>query len=185
MIVLRPTELHWISDDPTDQCAHGGVVFTIDSIPFASGEDAQEITVSAAALFLLRTLSHDHTAARPVAEESQLFPHCGFTAYAVGGRFPVLVMGCNVGVDPDVVHSAGVVRIRSEEGQEATVTAVQWRDAVLGFVDEVQAFYDASPPRMPFNEATEDEGWLAFWEEWRDRRAASTSGIPHGLPPSL
>jgi hypothetical protein len=173
MIVLRPTDMCWIDDDPTDQCAHGRVVFTIDSIPFASGEDAEDITVSAAALFLLRTLTHDHTAARPVAEESQLFPHCGFTAYDVSGRFPVLVMGCNVGVDPEVVHSDGTVTVRSKDGQEATVTEAQWRDAVLGFVNEVQSLYDTSPPRMPFNGNTEDEGWRAFWAEWRDRKAAA------------
>jgi hypothetical protein len=173
MIVLRPTEMRWIDDDPTDHCAHGRVVFTIDSTPFASGEDAEEITVSAAALFLLRTLTHDHRAARPVAEGSQLFPHCGFSAYEVSGRFPVLVMGCNVGVDPEVIHSDGTVTIRSQDGQEATVTDGEWRHAVLGFVNDVQAFYDASPSRVPFNESAEDEGWRAFWEEWRDLKAAA------------
>jgi hypothetical protein len=83
-----------MEDDPTDQCAHGDVVFTIDSVPFVTGDDVEDVTVSAAALFLLRTLTHNHTAADLVAEESQLFPHCGHSAVAITGRFPVVVFGC-------------------------------------------------------------------------------------------
>jgi len=51
MIVLRPTEMCWnpaMEDDPTDQCAHGDVVFTIDSVPFVTGDDAEDVTVCAA-----------------------------------------------------------------------------------------------------------------------------------------
>lgn len=176
MIDLRPTEMCWnpaMEDDPTDQCAHGGIVFTIDGVAFASGADAEDITVSAAALFLLRTLTYDHTRRHPVAEGSQLFPCCGFTAHPTAGRFPVLVHGCNVGVDVDVIHSSGTVTIRAEDGMEATVTEIEWRDAVVTFADEVQAFCDASPPREPFNDEFEDAGWAAFWQEWRDRRAAA------------
>jgi hypothetical protein len=158
---------------PWDQCAHAGVVFTIDSRPFVGGSDAEEITVSAAALFLLRTLTHDHTAANSVAESSQLFPHCGFTAHPVEGRFPVVVYGCNVGIDLDIRHSADTVSVRAEDGTEATVTAVEWRDAVVGFVDAVRAFYDASPPRQPFGDEFEDEGWRVFWNEWTERRTAA------------
>jgi hypothetical protein len=168
MIVLRPRELCWIpgmEDDPTDQCAHGDVVLTIDSVPFVTGDDAEDVTVSAAALFLLRTLTHNHTAADPVAEESQLFPDCGHSAIAISGRFPVLVFGCNVGADLEVVHSAGTVTIRAEGGKEAVVTAANWRDTVVAFVHEVQAFYDASPAREPLDDSVADEGWLAFWHE--------------------
>ena len=161
-----------MEDDPTDQCAHGDVEFTIDSIPFVAGEAGEDITVSAAALHLLRTLTHDHTAASPVAE-SQLFPCCGFTAFAVDGPFPVLVLGCPSGVDLEVVHSGVLVTIRAEDGKEATVSEAEWRDAVLAFVDDVQAFYDASPPRKPFGEGPDDEGWTAFWQEWGDRRVAA------------
>ena len=180
MIDLRPTSLRWVSeteDASWDQCAHGDVVFTIDSIPFATGERAENVTVSAAALFLLRTLTDNHTAANPVAEGSQLFPCCGHTAIAVSGRFPVMVLGCPSGIEVDVVHSAGMVTIRSEGGQVAAVSAAEWRDAVLGFVDEVQAFYDASPPRDPVDESTGHDDWPVFWQEWRDRRAAAQQEV--------
>jgi hypothetical protein len=94
--------MRWITDSEdnvADQCAHGDVVFAIDSIPFAAGREAKDLTVSAAALFLLRTLAHDHTPAVPVAEDSQLFPHCGHAVYTSEERFPVLVLGCNDGID--------------------------------------------------------------------------------------
>jgi hypothetical protein len=162
-----------MENDPTDQCAHGGVVFTIDSRPFVGGSEAEDLTVSAAALFLLRTLTHDHSAAKPVAESSQLFPHCGFTAYPVEGRFRVLLPGCNVGIELDITHRADTVSVRSEDGNEATLSAAEWRDAVVGFVDAVQAFYDASPPRQPLDDNYEDEGWRVFWCEWTERRKAA------------
>ena len=83
-------------------------------------------------------------------------------------------MGCDMGVDSlVVVHSAGAVTIEAQDGEKATVSEAQWRDAVVGFVDEVQAFYDASPPRTPSGNPVDDEGWVAFWREWLDRRAAA------------
>ena len=175
-IVLQPTAMCWITgaaDDRTDQCAHGDVAFTIDSISFVGGSDSEGLTVSSAALFLLRTLTHDHTAASPVAEWSQLFPHCGFTAHPAAGRFPVVVHGCNVGIDINVTHTAGKIHLRGQDGTEATVAATEWRDAVVGFVDAVQAFYDAAPPRQPLDDSFEDEGWRAFWKEWGERRTAA------------
>jgi hypothetical protein len=93
--------------------------------------------------------------------------------YPNDGRFPVLVLGCNVGIDVDVMHFTGTVHLRGQDGTEAMVTATEWRDAVVGFVDAVQAFYDASPPRQPLGDDFEDEGWRTFWNEWRERRAAT------------
>jgi hypothetical protein len=88
MISLAAHELCWIkggSDDPEDQCAHGKVALEIDGVSLVRPEDG-EWTVSAAALFLLRTLTADHTPERPVAEGSFSFPAvdsaCGSAATA-------------------------------------------------------------------------------------------------------
>jgi hypothetical protein len=57
MIVLRPTGMHWLceNDERLDPCAHGGV-FTVDSIRFVPKDDVvDEVTLTAAGLFLLRT----------------------------------------------------------------------------------------------------------------------------------
>jgi hypothetical protein len=69
VIVLRPVNLRWINgaaDDPADFCAHGDVEFRIgdDTLVEPSG---RELTVSAAALYLLRTLSVPHTREAPSA----------------------------------------------------------------------------------------------------------------------
>jgi hypothetical protein len=46
---------------------------------------------------------------------------------------------------------------------------------VLVFVDEIQGFYDASAPKLPFEEDDpETDGWAGFWAEWRQRRTAAS-----------
>src|SRR5262245_60215840 len=114
MIVLRPLAMQWLHDSPTDQCAHGEVEFTIDSVAFIAAESSPNVTVSAAGLFLLRTLSHDHRPGRSVTDGSQLFPCCGFSAFETSGPFEVIVFGCAVGVDLDVIHAPGTVTIRTK-----------------------------------------------------------------------
>src|SRR5262249_51982860 len=59
VLILQPLKLRWIqgaADDPKDLCAHGDVEFRIgdDVLLDTNGKD---LTVSAAALYLLRTLS--------------------------------------------------------------------------------------------------------------------------------
>jgi hypothetical protein len=81
------------------------------------------------------------------------------------------VVGCNRGVDLAVSHKSGAVTIRAKDGTEATVTATEWRDSVVSFVDEVQTFYDREPPRRWPEEEPDASGWDAFWREWRQRRA--------------
>jgi hypothetical protein len=120
-----------------------------------------DITVSAAALFLLRTLSDDHTSEEPVTHGNQLFPCCGFNVYPADGRFPAPIDGCPRGFDLDVVHSDGFVTIRDREGAAAVVAEAEWAAAVLGFVASVQAFHDASQRRLVVSER-DDDGWGVF-----------------------
>jgi hypothetical protein len=88
MISLAAHELCWIkggSDDPEDQCAHGKVALEIDGVSLVRPEDG-EWTVSAAALFLLRTLTADHTPERLLQRAVFSFPAvdsaCGSAATA-------------------------------------------------------------------------------------------------------
>jgi len=50
----------------------------------------------------------------------------------------------------------------------ARVSAEDWRTAVLGFIEAVEAFYETSPPRLPLDENYDE--WEPFWQEWRDRK---------------
>ncbi len=74
MIKLNAHDLCWIqstADDPKDQCAHGSVEFSCDGIPIIEPDDG-EWTVSAAGLYLLRTITDDHTPELSVAESNFL-----------------------------------------------------------------------------------------------------------------
>ena len=173
---LRALELGWIKgreDDPADQCAHGKILFQVGNIIFVRPEDGIW-TVSAAGLFLLRTLEHDHTAENPVSEFNFLIPHCGNDAWKnKGSRFNVVCMGCNQGRNPEVIHRHNKILVRTE--QEQSVSFQDWKESVFAFADEVRGFYDESSPEVVPDPEALREGWTAFWQEWRSRREATYS----------
>lgn len=105
LVVLEPVNLRWINgaaDDPADICAHGDVSFRISGDVLVEPAD-RELTVSAAALYLLRTLSVAHSRAAPVGDH--LFPCCGFCLYDLPGELDVVVCGCPSGEDFEVSTS--------------------------------------------------------------------------------
>lgn len=169
MLSLSLLKAHWLdAPEPLDdQCAHGTVSLSVDGHSLVSPQDG-ELTVSAAALNLLRTIEHDHTPESPVSEGGQLFPCCGFNVCAGGERFPVLIVGCPTGVDIQVVHVHEGVAIRAN-GFESFVSEQEWRRAVVSFAESVLDFYDREPPRNPIKDAEDRRGWRAFWQEYRER----------------
>ena len=179
MVVLEPVKLRWIqgaADDPNDLCAHGDVEFRSgrDLLLDTNGKD---LTVSAAALYLLRTLSAPHTKVAPVGDH--LFPCCGFAMWDIPEQEDVALCGCPNGEDLEVLHQvngAGVV-VRSADGREWQVGWPEWRAAVFGFADRVSQYYAACSPKEP----SEDDapGFLKFKAEWERRRGAEF-GITKG-----
>lgn len=168
MITLRPTNLHWLgsADDPADLCAHSGVEFSIGKATLVKPSDG-EWTVSAAALYLLRTLSQSHTRQRPIAEH--LFPCCGNGIFEVEGQNDVEIVGCNSGIDFEVVQIDDEVILTAKDGSQYRVAVSDWRRAVREFSDAVQAFYEASSPKDPEND-WEQSGFRKFRSEWSRRR---------------
>ena len=169
-VVLEPVNLRWINgtaDDPADFCAHGDVSFRIDGDALLEPA-GRDLTVSAATLYLLRTLSVPHTRDAPVGDH--LFPCCGFGLYDVPDEPDVVVSGCPSGEDFEVRHQpdgSGVV-VRAADGREWTVGWAEWRAAVFGFADRVSDFYAACSPKQP---AAEDAaGYAKFMAEWARRR---------------
>jgi hypothetical protein len=170
LIILRPIRLHSIQgavDEPTDLCAHGDVEFRVgeDVLLDTNGGD---LTVSAAALYLLRTLSIPHTKANPVGDH--LFPCCGFAMWDMPGQEDVAICGCPNGEDFEILHQAngeGIV-IRATDGREWIVGWPQWRAAVFVFADAVSDFYAACSPKQPSDEDV--AGFKKFWSEWERRR---------------
>jgi hypothetical protein len=116
MIILRANSLRWINgpaDDPTDLCAHADIEFAIGDEVLLDAITGANLTASAAALFLLRTLERSHTAADPVAEH--LFPCCGFAMWEREDSPDVCVTGCGSGANFDVRHSTEGVSIRTTD----------------------------------------------------------------------
>jgi hypothetical protein len=173
VVILQPVKLRWIqsaADDPKDLCAHGDVEFRIgdDVLLDTNGKD---LTVSAAAMYLLRTLAVPHTTAAPVGDH--LFPCCGFAMWDVPGQEDVALCGCPYGEDFEVLHrvnGAGVV-VRSADGREWQVGWPEWRAAVFEFADRVSEFYAACSDKQP----SEDDaaGFIKFKAEWERRRGAA------------
>lgn len=170
MIVLRPTNLHWLdgsTDNPRDICAHSGVEFRIDGEQLVQGSDG-DWTVSAAALYLLRTLSRPHTKAAPVGEH--LFPCCGRGFYEDENKDDVVLVGCNRGIDFEILRVSDDVIITAKGGSQYRASFPDWRDAVCRFCDAVRDFYASSSPKEP-EDADEKRGFGLFLSEWSRRRA--------------
>ena len=175
MVELEVSDLQWINgpdDDPKDQCAHGRVAVSVDGVELASVSEGLW-TVSAVALYLLRSLEHDHCQASSVAEGSQLFPCCGFSVWQQDGRFPVVIIGCPDGVDIWIRLEDGQVILQRDELSMA-VPAEGWKATVLGFVAAVENFYEQASPKETPADPEDRAGWQAFWDEWRQRKAAAT-----------
>ena len=152
--------LEGLEDDPGDYCAHAHAMAHIGDETFE-----YEATVSATALYLLKSLSEDHHAYK----EEQFLPCCGFNIFEKNdGSGDVAVLGCPNGLDWDLVHSGDKVIITTGSGAETVVPLDEYREEVLAFADKVEAFYDSQPPREP----AEDDAaaYRAFWEEWHRRR---------------
>jgi hypothetical protein len=77
-------------------------------------------------------------------------------------------MGCSNGVDVEITHHQGMVKIKSLVGSEEVLES-EWATAVLGFVDSVQGFYKASAPKADIKDEYDRQGWAAFWKEWEER----------------
>jgi hypothetical protein len=177
MVILRPLNLRWIHDavdDPMDLCAHGDVEFRIGDDLLLSVQDGNALTVSAAALYLLRTLSTPHTREAPVGDH--LFPCCGFAMYDVAAEPDVVVCGCPNGHDFEVRHQGsgdGVV-VQAGNGCEWSVSWPDWQAAVFAFADRVSEFYAACSPKEPFG-PEETAGVRKFAAEWVRRRGTPLS----------
>lgn len=178
-VILRPVKLSWLhgaADDPTDLCVHARVDFRIGDHVLVDAERDLEVTVSAAGLYLMRTLERDHTRKSPVGDH--LFPCCGFTLYEEAGSLDVVIIGCPNGVDFEVTYAAGDDRVlvRAMSGREWEVARQDWRSAVFSFADAVSNFVaTASPKTTSVDDAA---GFRKFLTEWERRR-----GRPFGARP--
>jgi hypothetical protein len=167
MITLQAETKTWLNtseDCPSDLCAHGTIRFSIDGMTVVSPDN--EWTISAAAIYLLRTLDNSHTPDAPVCEH--LFPCCGFTMYDMDGDDDVFIMGCVNGIDCSVIHRDDSIEITTVSGETRSVSKTEWKKAVLHFSSDVRGFYDASADKTPHDDV-ERKGFAKMMSEWERR----------------
>jgi len=164
MFKIDATNLRWLEgmNPENDLCLHGNVVVII-------GDERLEensATVSAAALYLLRTLTKDHSRDR----ENPLIPCCGFSMYADEYMANVDIIGCPNGIVWSVVHVSDGVKITTENSTEITIEIGDYRNIVYSFADKIEDYYLQSSPKVLPNDEYDRDGYIAFWNEWHRRR---------------
>ena len=158
-------KLYWVrgdEDDPQDLCLHGDPIVRIGERTL---ED-DELSVSAAALYLLRSLTEDHIAG---GEDERMIPCCGHFMIADKDLQNVTIMGCPNGIDWSVRHEGGAVVLSLEDGTEESVSEEEYRKEVFRFADKIEAYY-RSRSAKEFYDEFDRKGYAAFWNEWRRRR---------------
>ncbi|WP_223963799.1 hypothetical protein [Paraburkholderia sabiae] len=134
-------------------------------------------TVSAAALYLLRTFSSDHGEGLTVADQNYLFPCCGFNAWKLPEDERVVCIGCPNGLDVEVIHKNGsLVELRKRDVVEC-VSVDMWTRAVLGFAMQIRQFYQDSRRKAYIADDFDRSGWDAFWKEWSELEASATASL--------
>ena len=161
---ITAEDLTWLDDpvnDPQDHCLHGHAVAQI-------GERTVEYTctVSATALYLLKSLTEDHV----IDQDNQMLPCCGHTLIANDELTEVVISGCPNGIVWSVIHAGDCVRLILEDGYEVSVPIAQYREEVFRFADLIEHYYRTSAPKIIPKDTFDRDGYLTFWKEWYRRR---------------
>ena len=159
-------KFYWIKgdaeDDPEDLCLHGDASAVIGDETFS-----YSCTVSATALYLLKSLTENHI----IYEDNQMLPCCGHFLIANDTLSEVYIYGCPNGVDWSIIHEGDTVRLITESGKETVVPLAEYQKEVFRFADKVEAYYQSCAPKiLPEDDEFTRNGYTAFWTEWRRRR---------------
>ncbi len=157
-------DFSWINgtaDDPDDLCLHGHVTVQIgENVMGYSG------TVSATALYLLKSLTEDKIMA---LYDIQMVPCCGHFMVPNKDLSEVMISGCDNGLDWSIVHEDGNIKLILPSGTEEYISLDDYRAEVIRFADKVEAYYKSCQPKnLPQDEFSRN-GYIAFWNEWHRR----------------
>ena len=163
---ISVTNLHWIDgtlDNPDDFCLHGDPVAIIGEFKL----EYKDATVSATALYLLKTITENHYPGK----DNQMLPCCGFSMIPDTDLQNVTIIGCPNGVDWKIEHSNKNVIITLDNGHVEMIDIEDYKKEVFAFADLIEGFFNRCKPKRidTLNQADKD-GYIAFWNEWRRRR---------------
>lgn len=160
-------------DKTYDCCIHGKVIFKIgDSLL----SDETEWCVSASAYRFLHTLFENHF----MGAEDFLIPCCGHTMIPTEDKKSVNIIGCNNGIDFNIIHEQENITIVTTENAEYSVPFADYKNTIMSFANQVMDFYKSNPPRAFENDFDKD-GYSAFVTEWYalyNKAVALTDNIP-------
>ena len=167
MIELVPHNLHWITetDSEYDLCVHGGFTFSFNK-KIIIDASKEEFTLSAAVIFLLRTIERDHSFGNKICEK--IMPECADITFIKKVDNQVQFITCPYGIDWWVEHSNGNITIIFEDGTEIKTTLKDYIQAIIRFADNIKAFYDKSKPKS-FQMDEDYQAFNAFRDEWARR----------------
>lgn len=172
MFSIDVENFEWINgskDDPHDLCLHGDAIVHIGDVKLE-----YKATVSATALYLLKTLTENHIKGK----DNQMLPHCGFFFVPNDALDNVSIIGCNDGIDWSVMHDGDNVILELDDGTKETVAIEDYKKVVYDFADKVEEFYNSCSPKVLPKDEYERAGYLAFWNEWHRRRNESSFCSP-------
>ena len=164
---IEAEKLYWISndgnDDPKDFCLHGEVIVKIGEEVFS-----YDPTVSASALYLLRTLSDNHI----INTKEPILPCCGHFMIPSDDLNSVNISGCNNGVDWSVIHENGNIKLITEAGNTTFIDIDIYKEEIYAFTDKIEDFFKKSSPKIfSETETFERDAYTAFWNEWHKLRS--------------
>jgi len=167
MFKINAENLRWKSggaDEPCDLCLHGTTIARIggETFEFVDG------TVSATGLYLLRTLTENRIQNDDEPQQPML-PCCGNTMIANEDLTSVEILGCDNGLDWSVLHEHGEIKLITEDGNETAVSIADYTQEVYAFADKIEEFYKKCSLKQ-FEDKHDEDGYTAFWNEWRRRR---------------
>jgi hypothetical protein len=165
---IKLLNINWIGnlpDDGRDLCAHGKVYLRIGTT-ILSDDRNQDWTVSATALFLLRTLNIDY---HEGDFYNFLLPCCGHSLVKEKNK-PLIISGCNTGIDWNIQHlDNGLVKHFTKDGIEGIIQEEHYKKQIYDFSDRVENFYNKSKKRR-FYDKYDKKAYQEFKREWNELR---------------
>ncbi len=168
---IKLLSISWVKDDgkddPKDLCAHGNVFLRIGN-EILSDKD-RRWTVSSTALHLMRTIFQDYNAGDYY---SQLLPCCGHGFYPSPDGKTVTLGGCPNGINWTIEHlKNGDIKHSTWNETEVIVPPDEYATIIFRFATEVETFYENSQSKDLSGDLERQNGYLAFWREWRALKA--------------
>jgi len=160
-----------------DCCIHGGIIFKIEDQLLS---DDTQWCVSASAYRFLHTLFENHF----MGAEEFLIPCCGHTMIPSEDKSTVSIIGCNNGIDFNIIHEEDSIAIETADHCEYRIPFEEYKKAVISFAEQVMDFYKSNPPRE-FEDDFDKNGYSAFVTEWHslyNKAISITDDIPKMNP---